>query len=109
MVFHHIPFNEHKHYLKEIHSILSPGGIFVIFELNPFNPMAQYIINTAAIDINAHILMPWYTKKLMNSYGKVKTRYCAFVPPVLKSLLPLENYITRIPLGAFVVTILKKS
>lgn len=109
MVFHHIPFNEHKHYLKEINSILSPGGLFVIFELNPFNPMAQYIINTAAIDINAHMLMPWYTKKLMKPYGTVKTRYCAFIPPVFKALLPLENYMTHIPFGAFVVTILKKS
>lgn len=109
MVFHHIPFNEHEHYLNEITSMLSPGGLFVIFELNPFNPMAQYIINTASIDVNAHMLMPWYTKKLMRSYGEVTTQYCAFIPPVLKSLLPLENYISRIPLGAFVVTILKKS
>lgn len=108
MVFHHIPFNEHENYLKEINSILSPGGLFVIFELNPFNPMAQYIINTASIDVNAYMLMPWYTKKLMHLYGKVTTRYCAFIPPVFKSLLPLENYMTRIPLGAFVVTILKK-
>lgn len=108
MVFHHIPFDEHEHYLKEITSILSPGGLFVIFELNPFNPMAQYIINTASIDVNARILMPWYTKKLMQPYGTVKTRYCAFIPPIFKFLLPLENYITQIPLGAFVVTILRK-
>lgn len=108
MVFHHIPFDEHKHYIKEINSILSPNGIFVLLELNPFNPMAQYIINTASIDVNAHMLMPWYTTKLLKPYGKVSRKYNAFVPPFLRRLTYLEKYLTSIPLGAFSTTILEK-
>ena len=108
MVFHHIPFFEHRHYVEEINSILSPNGIFIIFELNPFNPVSQYIINTAKIDINAHMLMPWYTTKLLQPYGKVTRKYCGYFPPFLNLLFPLERYLEKIPLGAFSVTILEK-
>lgn len=108
MVFHHIPFEEHAHYIREITNILAPGGLFVIFELNPFNPIAQYIINTAKIDENAKILMPWYTTRLLKPYGLIKRKYCAYLPAFLKGLFPLEKYLEAIPLRAFSVTILEK-
>ena len=43
-VFHHIPHVEHKVLIDKLSSLLNKGGILVIWEHNPLNPVTQKIV-----------------------------------------------------------------
>jgi ubiquinone/menaquinone biosynthesis C-methylase UbiE len=107
-VFHHIPFDEHDHYLQELHRVLRPGGIIVLFELNPFNPGTKFIFIGHPMETNAKMLTPWYTKKVTTSIGYKETIFYCFFPKFLQALRPLEQWLTKLPLGGLYATITQK-
>ncbi|MFT6765690.1 MAG: ubiquinone/menaquinone biosynthesis C-methylase UbiE [Alteromonas naphthalenivorans] len=107
-VFHHIYFNEHEHYIKELMNVLKPGGVFVFYELNPLNPGTWYIFRNHPMEVNATMLKPWYARKLVANYGKTDFISYAFFPHFLSFFRPLEKYITKVPFGGLYTIILKK-
>lgn len=115
-VFHHIPFKKHEYYLAQIIKMLKPGGLFVLFELNPYNPLTRLTFRRCPIDKDATMLSPRYAKKLLKSSGlnppvegcKPKTIYYCFFPSFLKKLRPLEKFLKKFPLGALYASIIKK-
>ena len=52
-VFHHIPQEEHAHWLAELFRVTRPGGLLTIFEHNPLNPLTVQAVNTCPFDENA--------------------------------------------------------
>ena len=44
-VFHHVPFSEHFDLVCEVSRTLKNGGIFMIYEHNPFNPLTCHAVN----------------------------------------------------------------
>jgi len=107
-VFHHIPFNEHAHFLQEIMRILKPHGLFILFELNPLNPLTVWTFRHNPIDANATMLYPWYTRTLLGKIAKPHIKYICFFPNFLKGLRRFEPYMTYIPFGALYAGILKR-
>lgn len=107
-VFHHIPFELHTHFIQELNRILKPGGILVIFELNPLNPGTQYIFKNTPMDADATMLTPWYTQKLVKAYGKPTLKFYAFFPHFLKKLRCMEKFLTKLPLGGLYASLVKK-
>lgn len=108
-VFHHIPFEQHAHYMQELNRVLKPAGILVLFELNPFNPGTRYIFNNAPMDANATMLTPHYAKKLLKPYGRTTTKFYGFFPHLLRKLRWTEQFLTKLPLGGLYASFLKKS
>jgi len=108
-VFHHIPFEEHEAYLIELYRILAPGGILILFELNPFNPGTRYIFKHAPMDANATMLTPGYAQKLLQPYGKPCTKFYGFFPHFLRRLRWTERFLTKVPLGGLYASFLKKN
>jgi ubiquinone/menaquinone biosynthesis C-methylase UbiE len=107
-VFHHIPVEDHKVYLTELYRLLAPRGILVLFELNPLNPCTVYTFKHNPIDVDAHMMTPWYTKKLLKRFKqKVEIRYYCFFPNFLKNLRGIEKYMLRLPFGALYAAILR--
>ncbi len=106
--FHHIPFIEHEHYLSEIYRILKPGGYFILFELNPLNPLTAFTFKRNPIDKNAKMMFPWYSKKLLTMFGNPSIKFYCFFPRLLRKLRFLEPYLTQIPLGALYAIIVQK-
>ena len=101
-VFHHIPPVFHSLWFSELYRILRPGGLIMIFEHNPYNPVTRAIVRDCPFDENA-ILIPSSTlKKHLNDSGFKLTglRFTVFFPEVLRFLRPLESYLTWMPLGA---------
>lgn len=107
-VFHHILFDEHDIYLREIFRALKPGGHFVLFELNPFNPATIYVFNTCIVDRDAKFMFPHYSRKLLKKYGPVEVKYYAFFPKFLEFMQPLEKYLTKLPIAALYAMIVEK-
>ena len=100
-VFHHIPLDKHSDCVKHILRVLKPGGLFMIYEHNPYNPLTVRAVNTCPFDVNANLVSAGYVKKLLLNSGMVDVRceYRVFYPGILKFLRTTEPFLTKIPLG----------
>lgn len=108
-VFHHIPFEKHESYIRELIRIMRPGGSLVIFELNPLNPLTVLTFKRNPIDKYAKMMWPGYTKKLLKNHGKAVTKFYCFYPKIFKFLRFTEPYLTKFPLGALYATITQRA
>ncbi len=106
-VFHHIDASEHGVIFAELHRLLKPGGMMVVFEHNPVNPATRYIVATCPFDKNAVLLPAASLKKSQAAAGfrQVDVAYTGFFPGMLRALRPLERFMTGLPLGAQYYTV----
>lgn len=101
-VFHHIPHDQHQHWLSEIRRVTRPGGLLAIYEHNPLNPLTLKAVNTCPLDVNAHLIRAGVMRKRALEAGWVEAAadYKLFFPSMLKSLRPLEDHLGWLALGA---------
>lgn len=101
-VFHHIEAGEHVSLLAGLRRLLRPGGLLIIFEHNPVNPVTRYIVATCPFDENAVLIPAGNFKARFRSAGfeRIETAYTGFFPGALKGLRPLERFMTPLPIGA---------
>jgi len=101
-VFHHIAHEEHDGLLRELHRTLRPGGIAVIFEHNPYNPLTVRAVNTCPFDNNAHLIDAGALQRQIAAAGFAEQlrRYRMFFPGMLRGARPLERFLAWLPLGA---------
>jgi ubiquinone/menaquinone biosynthesis C-methylase UbiE len=101
-VFHHIPEATHGVLLKEWLRVLKPGGVAVIFEHNPLNPLTLRAVNTCPFDVNAKLISAGLMQKTMLESGfcQARLRYRLFVPGIIRALRPIERWLYWCPLGA---------
>jgi SAM-dependent methyltransferase len=100
-VFHHIPLRERKSTAKELFSRLDSGGVLVMFEHNPYNPVTRHIVNNCPYDEDAVLLNPaeMCTHLEQAGFRIRKYFYTLFFPPSLKLLARLEDRLGWLPLG----------
>jgi SAM-dependent methyltransferase len=101
-VFHHIGANEHERLFAEIRRVLRPGGLVMIYEHNPLNPLTRRAVHTCPFDTNAVLVGPWRLKSRLESVGFKQSRikFRVFFPKAVRWLRPLEDSIGWLPLGA---------
>lgn len=107
-VFHHIPFAEHEKYLNDIRRVLKKGGAFVLFELNPLNPLSLYTFYINPMEKNSNSLVPWYGYRMLTGYCSKKIIFYCFFPKWFAWLRPLELYMAKLPVGALYAVIASK-
>jgi SAM-dependent methyltransferase len=101
-VFHHIPTADHIRLLSEIRRTLQPGGCFVLFEHNPWNPLTRHAVRNCPFDRNAVLISATEMRSRMRTAGfaDVALRWTMFFPAALAPLRPLERGLGWLPLGA---------
>lgn len=101
-VFHHIDHDEHQKILSEWFRVLRPGGLALIYEHNPYNPLTRKVVNSCEFDVNAHLITARQLRDRFQSGGfkKPEVRYRLFFPKALSTLRPLESKLAWLPLGA---------
>ncbi len=101
-VFHHIPEDEHLHWLRELRRVTRPGGRLVIFEHNPLNPLTQHAVRNCPFDENAVLIRAGEMRRRLRKAGWTapRTEYHVFFPRALARLRPLEARLRWCPAGA---------
>ncbi len=100
-VFHHIPVEQRAGAIDFVYRSLRPGGIFAFWENNPWNPGTRYIMSRVSFDADAVTLSCLESKRRLRAGGfqvlGLDARF--YFPRQLSWLRPLENILTKIPLG----------
>ena len=101
-VFHHIESTLHVGLLAELRRVLRPGGLVMIFEHNPLNPLTVHAVNTCPFDENATLIRAGLFRRRLISAGftGAAARFRIFFPHALRVLRPLERRLKWLPLGA---------
>lgn len=100
-VFHHIPESEHIRLLAEIRRCLRPGGMMIMFEHNPLNPLTRLAVARCPFDENAVLIRAGKMKRrfLAAGYRDVEANFRVFFPGFMSALRRLEPWLEFIPLG----------
>lgn len=101
-VFHHIPPAGRATAIKYVFDSLRPGGLFSLWENNPWNPGTRYVMSRIPFDKDAITLSVLETRKLMRAGGFeiLESDFLFIFPRVLKLFRPLEKLVSSLPLGA---------
>ena len=100
-VFHHIGVADRLGALGVIRDALRPGGIFALWENNPWNPGTRYVMSRCAFDEDAIRISPASARRMLRAAGfrVLRTDFLFFFPKSLALLRPLERFLHKVPLG----------
>ena len=100
-VFHHIPINDRAGAIALISKSLRPGGLFALWENNPWNPVVQLLMGFASIDRDAIKLRPSETRRLLRDGGfeVLQTDFLFIFPRMLGWFRAFEPRLAHLALG----------
>jgi SAM-dependent methyltransferase len=100
-VFHHIPPEERAGAVSYIYRCLRPGGIFAIWENNPWNPGTRYVMSRVPFDRDAVMLSHLEMRRIVKECGfeALRTDFLFIFPRALKFLRWIEPLLSSLPLG----------
>jgi SAM-dependent methyltransferase len=101
-VFHHVPAAKRSLLAEELCRVTREKGLVIIFEHNPFNPLARLIVRRCPFDKNAQLLTLGNTAALMraNRLTIVEKRHFLLTPWQRQPFLFIEQRLESLPLGA---------
>lgn len=100
-VFHHIPPAERRDAFEFIYRSIRPGGLFAMWENNPWNPATRYIMSRIPFDRDAIPLSVRESSRLFIEVGfEIMHKDFLFIfPHSLRWLRKLEPPLSFLPLG----------
>ena len=100
-VFHHIPPPDRAAAVKYLYRCLRPGGLFALWENNPWNPGTRYVMSRIPFDRDATMLSPPESRRMARAVGfEVVRTDCLFIfPHFLRWLRALEPRLAALPIG----------
>jgi ubiquinone/menaquinone biosynthesis C-methylase UbiE len=101
-VFHHIAPAEYGLWIGELLRVTKPGGLLMIYEHNPLNPVTRAVVRECPFDENAILIGARELRGHLEAAGwrEVRARFRVFFPRSLARARPLERFLVWLPLGA---------
>lgn len=101
-VFHHVEPAARPALLAEMTRVLGPGGLLLIIEHNPLNPLTRLIVSRTPIDRDARLLSARAVRRLFADarIEALASEHFLLVPETLyRRLGAIERLLSRVPLG----------
>lgn len=104
---HHVDPDERFAYLSELRRVTRTGGLVVVFEHNPLNPLTRLVVHRCAFDEGVVLLGPGSLRRLAEATGLTveETRYILVSPWASAPFLRLERWLAPVPAGAQYVVV----
>lgn len=101
-VIHHVPPGSRARFISEMLRILRSGGVAIIIEHNPVNPMTRYIVSRCEFDEDAVLLTCRESAGLLMHGGAtvIGKRYIGFLPVRHALVERMERCLGWLPAGA---------
>lgn len=101
-VFHHIPPENRAGAVAKVFDALIPGGLFALWENNPWNPGTKWVMSRIPFDKEAKTLSAAESERLLQAEGFeiISTAFHFYFPRFLSFLRFLERPLSKLPLGA---------
>ena len=101
-VYHHVLPENRVALTSEIRRVLKPGGIFLMIEHNPLNPVTRLVVSRVPLDKDAQLLTARVARSIASAAGfkPYRTDYFLYFPKSLyEKLGRMENILRWLPLG----------
>lgn len=100
-VLHHVKPEDRAALIQEMRRVTKGGGIDMIFEHNPLNPLTMHIVNNCEFDHDAILLREAETRGLFRTGGLsvLERRYYLFFPWRGRLFDFIERRLSWLPLG----------
>ncbi len=102
-VFHHVAQGERTHLLGEMGRVSRLGGLVVVFEHNPLNPLTRRVVRGCEFDDeDVELIRRGRMAGLFEAAGLrvAETRFLLFFPSRSRLLAAVEQRLAWLPLGA---------
>ena len=101
-VFHHIAPPDRGDAVAYVYKRLRRGGVFALWENNPWNPGTRLVMWRIPFDRDAILLSAAQARNLlvMGGFRVERTAFLFYFPRLLAALRPLERFLDGVPLGA---------
>lgn len=101
-VFHHVPSAERDALVREMARATRPGGLVVVAEHNPWNPLTRLAVARCDLDRDAVLLPAEEIRGRLRRAGLrgVRSRHVLLAPSAARWAGMLERPFHRLPLGA---------
>jgi SAM-dependent methyltransferase len=99
---HHVPPAERPAYMRELARVTRKGGLVVVFEHNPLNPLTRLVVRRIPFDEGVVLVGRRDLHRLARAAGLSvdETRYILFFPWSRGPLPQIEHRLARLPAGA---------
>lgn len=106
-VIHHVPPADWLAFAREMRRVTRPGGVAVVIEHNPWNPLTRLAVARCPFDADAVLLSGPRARTLMREAGfaSAANRFFLTFPSSRPFVRRLERALARLPLGAQHATI----
>jgi len=101
-VMHHVPPDNWNNFVKEMLRAVKPGGISMVFEHNPLNPLTRLAVSRCEFDRDAVLIHKKNLKKIFRTSGfkSAEEAFILFFPFKGKLYRSTEKILSWLPLGA---------
>ncbi|MBV9636679.1 MAG: class I SAM-dependent methyltransferase [Methylobacteriaceae bacterium] len=101
-VMHHVPADDWHEFVGEARRVIRPGGVFLVFEHNPWNPLTRLAVSRCSFDHDAVLLPPPRMASILAACGlrDVGREFLFFTPFAAPAIQSVERRLKFLPLGA---------
>jgi SAM-dependent methyltransferase len=101
-VLHHVPVSARGAFVAEMARVTASGGLAVVFEHNPYNPLTRLAVDRCDFDEGVIIPSKRSTTRLFRANGVrvIEGPYVLFFPWAFPGSTGLERSLRWLPLGA---------
>jgi SAM-dependent methyltransferase len=101
-VVHHVEPDRRVAFAAELARVVRPGGLVVVFEHNPLNPLTRVAVSRCEFDEGVVLIGHRGLTRLLAGAGlePVEARHVIFTPFDRPALHRIERRLHRVPLGA---------